>query len=557
MISALLLLSCACGFRVPSSNDETGMLHVQRQSADLPEPGALDAATAARKVAKFSTGTIGLLQSGSNVRRGHPAGNAENLLHLQRSLQASNHTDELVLNQAVQAVEREAQTVKAKLTACGHPLVGEMFHRAYTCTMDTTVSLTKNLSTYVITGDISDEWLRDSSAQLNPYIHLTGADPNMRILIEGAIRLQMYFLHSSPYANAFHLESRVPTAADKRLGRGGHVATFNYEVDSYAYFLRFCYQYWLQSSRTTSVFDADWFHTVDMVVEIAVREQHHEQNSPYRYVELPRHGLGSPVNYTGMTWTGYRPSDDACKYHYLVPANAFLFVALGNAKEMIRALATSLTVPSEKIEGLQGRIDRLRSDIDEGIHTYGVVSHPKYGQIYAYEVDGLGNYTLMDDANAPSLLSLQYFNYTSPRDPGGVILRNTRRFVLSKDNPYYYSGRAITGVGSPHTPAFSVWPMSVILQGMTAEDSAEALDLLKMVIWSDSNSGYMHESVDHDRQERFTRPWFAWANALLAEFILQRLPDICQSPPWGDEKDKVHSLQEEEAFAQPGHIHGR
>mmetsp|Transcript_22845 Transcript_22845/g.53421 ORF Transcript_22845/g.53421 Transcript_22845/m.53421 type:complete len:620 (+) Transcript_22845:158-2017(+) len=445
-------------------------------------------------------------------------------------------------NAMPQSIQREMQRVKNALETCGHPKVAEMFARTYMSTISTTVELTNTGDTYVITGDIEDEWIRDSACQLHPYIPLAKDDPHVQLLVEGAIRQQMFFLRSSPYANAFNIKWKAnPSKWEKGLGRGGYVATYNYELDSLAYFLRLSYQYWQHSGGVyEGIFDTgDWFHTVDMIVNQMIVEQRHEENSTYRYKELPRGGLGSPVGWTGMTWTGYRPSDDRCKYHYLIPANAFAHVELGHALEMLRELLDNLGVPRAEVVALQHRIAVLRLDIDTGIFKYGVVDHPKYGKIYAYEVDGLGGQNLMDDANVPSLLSLQYLNYTSLHDPFGQIFRNTRRFVLSKDNPYYFEGKSLTGVGSPHTKRGNVWPMSVIIQAMTTSDKAEAMGLLEKLTSSDASTGYMHESEDASTPQFYTRKWFAWANALFAELVMQRLPDICSAPAFGRENEQV------------------
>jgi uncharacterized protein len=85
--------------------------------------------------------------------------------------------------------------------------------------------------------------------------------------------------------------------------------------------------------------------------------------------------------------------------------------------------------------------------------------------VYAYEVDGLGNHLLMDDANIPSLLSMAYLGFTSAEyDRDQAIANNTRQFVLSAHNPYFFSGSQLQGIGSPHTQPRFVWPMSIIIK---------------------------------------------------------------------------------------------
>jgi meiotically up-regulated gene 157 (Mug157) protein len=210
-----------------------------------------------------------------------------------------------------------------------------------------------------------------------------------------------------------------------------------------------------------------------------------------------------------MVWSGFRPSDDACTFGYLIPANMFAVVTLG----MLASLALEVFDDDE----LQREALALRSDIDFGIQTYGTVEHPRYGHMYAYETDGFGNYSLMDDANVPSLLSLPYLGYCSPVDP---IYRNTRRYVLSNDNPYFASGRMAQGVGSPHTPVGYVWPMALTMQAMTSTDPDEQVELLRVLVASSAGTGLMHESFNPDDPHQFTRPWFAWANSLFAQCIM-------------------------------------
>jgi meiotically up-regulated gene 157 (Mug157) protein len=159
----------------------------------------------------------------------------------------------------------------------------------------------------------------------------------------------------------------------------------------------------------------------------------------------------------------------------------------------------------------------LSQEINRGIQAYGVIRHEEFGSIYAYETDGMGHYTLMDDANVPSLLSIPYLGYTDNTDP---IYINTRRFVLSKANPYYYEGLEAQGIGSPHTPQKHIWPIALSMQGLTAKSAEEKLALLDILANTDAGTGLMHESFDVDDSTQFTRPWFSWANSLFSELVL-------------------------------------
>jgi len=167
----------------------------------------------------------------------------------------------------------------------------------------------------------------------------------------------------------------------------------------------------------------------------------------------------------------------------------------------------------------------LRDGVIAGINNFGIVYHPKYGYIYAYEVDGLGHTNLMDDANVPSLLSIPYLGY--PADP--VIYDNTRRFVMSTDNPYYFSGKFARGVGSPHTPHGYVWPLALVMQGLTG-DTSEVSSALTQLQASDTGDHLLHESFDPNDPTKFTRSNFGWPCSLFSELVLDRLMDHTPLP---------------------------
>lgn len=168
---------------------------------------------------------------------------------------------------------------------------------------------------------------------------------------------------------------------------------------------------------------------------------------------LAREGKGTLTAYTGMTWSGFRPSDDACEYGYLVPANMFAVVVLEYVCEIAREILRD--------QELELKARRLSEQINEGIRQYGIVDHPEFGSVYAYEVDGRGQVNLMDDANVPSLLSIPYLGYVCTEDP---IYKNTRKLILSSNNPYFFAGKEASGIGSPHTPSRYIWPIALAIQ---------------------------------------------------------------------------------------------
>lgn len=389
-----------------------------------------------------------------------------------------------------------------------------------TCALNTIETTTERLddgTTFVFTGDIPALWLRDSSAQVRHYLLLAADLPEVQDLVAGLIRRQMDCILLDPYANAFN---KGPTG-------GGHPGDLTdaqpmvwerkYEVDSLCYPLDLAWQFWKRSG-VTSVFDDAWRSAVRTVAALFRAEQRHLEDSPYRFERphvvqsdtLRNQGRGMPVNYTGMTWSGFRPSDDACEFGYLIPANMFAVVALRRTAEILRTVCQDAALATE--------LESLAEEIDHGIQMYGTVLHPVYGKVYAYETDGFGNHNLMDDANVPSLLSIPYLGYAPADDP---VVQATRRFVLSRDNPYFEQGSRAQGIGSPHTPPGYVWPIGLAMQGLTSTDQQERLALIAMLRDCDAGTGLMHESFHPDRPEEFTRPWFAWANTLFAELLIE------------------------------------
>lgn len=272
--------------------------------------------------------------------------------------------------------------------------------------------------------------------------------------------------------------------------------------------------------RGYSGYVAAGFRGADRILQVFQWEQDHEENSAYRFIRkvaiatdtLLRNGKGAAVKGgTGLIWSGFRPSDDACTYGYLIPSNMFATVALGYLEEI-----------ADRVYGdnqLKAAAAHLRQQIEKGIKEYGIVETEDYGKIYAYEVDGFGQYNLMDDANIPSLLSMPYLGYRGDRG----IMQSTRRFILSEANPCYYQGKYARGIGSPHTPKNHVWPLALIMQGMTSTDKKEKEDILRMLSETDAETGLMHESMHVDDPKKYTREWFSWANALFCEWIL----DFC------------------------------
>lgn len=396
----------------------------------------------------------------------------------------------------------------------GLPGLRELYANCCASTLETAVRDCCDGTYFVLTGDIPAMWLRDSAAQVSHYIPLA-SDPEIGRIIEGVIRRQFMYIGIDPYANAFNREPNGEGHVNDLPKIGRWVFERKYEVDSLCYPLRLLYLYWKQTGMDLIIKDS-LEKTVCIILHQWRVEQRHGESSPYYFIRLddgyaaedyPNGGKGSPVAYTGMTWSGFRPSDDGCAYGYLTASEMFAVVTLGYAAEMLRDVCKNETLAAE--------CDALREEIDTGIRKYCVVENAKYGKIYACETDGMGNYSMIDDANVPSLLSIPYIGYASADDE---IYRNTRRFLLSKDNPYYYEGKYAKGVGSPHTPPNYVWHMALIMQGLTSTDATEKRELLKTIVATDAGKRHLHEGFNVDNPCEYTREWFTWPEALFAEF---------------------------------------
>lgn len=380
-------------------------------------------------------------------------------------------------------------------------------------TIDTTVKRLEDGSYFVITGDIPAMWLRDSAAQMKLYVRFAGEDATLQTILESVIEKQAQLVCIDPYANAFN-ESANGRGYQDDTRLNPHVWERKYEVDSLCAPLYLGHAYWKGTGKHV-IFTGTYLEMIKNIVRVFTTEQDHSKSEYFfrrnhcvKSDTLPGRGKGRPVNVTGMTWSGFRPSDDCCKFGYLIPANMMAVMALEFAEEICRKCYQD--------DRLGDQCKELAEEIRDGIMDYGIVDHPKYGRIYAYETDGFGNYNFMDDANSPSLLSMPYLGYCQKDD---WLYQNTRRYILSTDNPYYYEGIKAKGIGSPHTSSGHVWHIGIVMQALTSSDREEILTCLSYLTQTHAGTNFMHEAFDPDRPEVFSRPWFAWANTLFAELL--------------------------------------
>eukprot|EP00037_Helgoeca_nana_P014120 m.131056 g.131056 ORF g.131056 m.131056 type:complete len:577 (+) comp22400_c0_seq1:346-2076(+) len=399
----------------------------------------------------------------------------------------------------------------------------------------------------------ADMWLRDSGAQMHYYVAngIAAKSPALTRIAQGLLREHARYVLLDSYANSF---TGAPFASTSRImRRGGFVNTGNYEPDGWCWSVLLAHALWESNATapagTPKLFDFTFKLALEkMVIQFKLEQDHEHSN--YRYVQtdsghcssrpgttkmfcdatgqectpdvtcapspgiLTRGGLGNLTSYTGMTWVGFRPSDFECGL-FNVPVNAMVAVAMRKTADLCRHVYADDTLAT--------LAESLAIEIEQGITTFGIVDAPgKPGEkIYAYSTDGLGNHTIIDDANTPSLLSLSYFGFEG--DP--VVMKNTRAWVLSERNPWYYTGTCASGMGSSHIPGPMIWPMALISVAITSQDEAEIGRALQMILNSDCGTGFMHESFSASDGCHFTREYFAWPNSYFAEMLEKLLAE--------------------------------
>ena len=417
-------------------------------------------------------------------------------------------------------IEEKIRQVKKLLKHS--PYLAWMFENCFTNTLDTTVHYTEDSDgtpdTFVYTGDIHAMWGRDSGAQVWPYLQFANKDKNLKKMIKGVILRQFHNISFDPYANAFN---RYPDANGGWMkddcGMKPELHERKYEIDSLCYPLRLAYQYW-KVTGDASIFDDLWIDVCQKVLNTFKEQQRKNGRGPYKFLRVTDRqldtvnngGWGAPVKPVGLIASVFRPSDDATTLLFLVPSN---FMAVTTLKKMADVLTTVNHQPA-----LAKECNDLANEVHNALMKYAIYNHPKYGKIYAYEVDGFGNQLLMDDANVPSLLAMPYLGDVSLDDP---IYQNTRRFVWSDDNPYFFKGKAGEGIGGPHIGYDMAWPMSIMMKAFTSTDDKEIKDCIQMLMDTDADTGMIHESFNVNNASDYTRPWFAWQNTLFGELILK------------------------------------
>ncbi len=394
-----------------------------------------------------------------------------------------------------------------------------LFGNCFPNTLDTTVYFSKkdgSPDTYVITGDIDAMWLRDSTAQVSPYLPFVREDKGLQELIAGVINRQAYCINKDPYANAFYNDEtkQGEWKTDHTEMKPG-IHERKWEIDSLCYPVRLAYKYW-KTTNDTSVFDETWNKAAKLIVQTFRQQQRKTGKGPYKFERttswatdgVPLGGYGYPAKPVGLIFSMFRPSDDATIYPLFIPANFFAVVSLKQMAEIFIAVYKDAAFANE--------CTAFAKEVEVAIKQYGIVTHPQFGKVYAYEVNGYGSFNIMDDANVPSLLSLPYLGAVATNDP---VYINTRKLLLSEYNPFYFKGKAGEGIGGPHVGIDMIWPLSIVMRGLTSSSDQEIKKCVEMLQKSHGGTGFMHEAFHKDDAKKFTRSWFAWANTIFGEFL--------------------------------------
>lgn len=424
-----------------------------------------------------------------------------------------------MINQAtlIKAIDDYAKTIQLPTNK-----ETELFRNALVDTISHTVKLHDNDQIFVATGDIPAMWLRDSTFQVLPYLEICRTVPEVKALIHGVINQQLAYVQHDPYANAFNETASGAhyTVDASDIPISDLVWERKFEIDSLCAPIHLAAQLYQKGLYTAHLTPTFW-ETVKLIIETFIQEQHHE-SSPYYFNRpdcppsdtLSHDGRGAPVGYTGMVWSGFRPSDDACQYGYHVPGNMYIVVVLDELLNMMAA--EGIVMPT-----LKATIQQLKTDIEKGLTDFAIVTPENNDDpVYAYEVDGLGHYNLMDDANVPSLLSAPFIGFCASDNP---LYQQTRAFILSDQNRYYYQGKFISGIGSPHTPPHYVWPISLAMEGLTTNSLETITNRMALISATDNGTLQCHEGINVDNPAEYTREWFSWANMTYCQLVFHYL----------------------------------
>ena len=404
---------------------------------------------------------------------------------------------------------------------CLRKPLAKLFRNCFPNTLDTTVSSTQNadtgeLDTFIITGDIPAMWLRDSTAQVWPYLPFVNRDPKLQDMFRGLINRQTKCINIDPYANAFKKNSHDKGWDSDHTDMREELHERKWEIDSLCYTVRLGYHYW-KKTGDKGVFDDSWRRAAKRIRQVFIEQQRWQNQGPYKFTRttdratdtLAGGGYGRPANPCGLICSMFRPSDDACIFPYLIPSNLFAVVSLRQLSELHREVFADHSEAEQCV--------RLAREVEQAVDQHAVCETAD-GKILAYEADGYINKVMMDDANIPNLLSLPYLGAISLES---FLYQNTRQFIISAKNPYWVTGKHAVGLGGAHTAKGTIWPLGLIMQALTSTNDNEVSKCLDYLATTHANTWFMHEGFNANNPRNYSRSWFAWANSLFGELILK------------------------------------
>ncbi|KAJ6528134.1 Six-hairpin glycosidase-like protein [Mycena capillaripes] len=429
------------------------------------------------------------------------------------------------------AVEKVITDMKARLK---DPDIARLFENTYPNTLDTTVkyfSQKENLA-FIITGDITAQWLRDTGNQFAAYTSVLALDPSLATLVKAVINNEARYVSAFPYCgsfqpppesglapsnNSFAALVTVDPPVDNRT-----VFECKYELDSLCGFLKLSRNYYNQT-KDASIFNEQWYTAINQIFRVVNEQSQSNFDADFNWISfynwtgspgslsppVNNAGAGEPRAFTGMVGTHHRPSDDLSTFAFLTPANAMLSVELGHLADILTASGQSKTAQGKNFSEQATLWSKRTRD---AIWNTTVVNN-----IFAYETNGLGSRYVMDDANVPSLLSLPYLGFLDINDRAYVA---TRKLLLSRANPYFSVGANFSGIGGPHVDAWNPWPMSQITAIFGTDNDDEIITSLYLIANNTAGLGLIHESQSIYNYTSYTRSWFAWANSYFAEMLL-------------------------------------
>ncbi|KIM91009.1 glycoside hydrolase family 125 protein [Piloderma croceum F 1598] len=439
------------------------------------------------------------------------------------------------------SVEKVIEDMKSRLK---DPDLARLFENTFPNTLDTTVKYfnpTQNLA-FIITGDITAQWLRDTANQFAHYHTLLSIDKDLQTLVKAVINNEARYVTQYPYCGSFQPPPEsglMPTHNSFADGvivnppvNNQTVFECKYEIDSLCGFIKLSRSYY-QATNDSSIMNENWKTAIDQIFRVITEQSqstfddHFNVISFYNWTGGPgspspavdNEGNGEPKAFTGISWlihssmvgTHHRPSDDLSTYAFLTPANAMLSVELSFLADILETAGQSKNV-SDLARKWSGTIKNA------------VMNSTLQDDIFAYETNGLGSRYVMDDANVPSLLSLPYLGFLEKNDPKYLA---TRKLLLSRQNPYYAAGPTFRGIGGPHVDVQHPWPMSLVSSIFGTDDDDDIMESLYLIANNTNGLGLIHESVNIHNGSDYTRPWFAWANSYFAEMML----DLAQRKP--------------------------